>query len=74
VRSHFDVATIVFYFDSEGHVVERDEANERVFVDMDATPTPADPITLSELAGAGDDDLLAGLAAAGHPIRHARDS
>ncbi|MGI8595330.1 MAG: hypothetical protein ACR2ML_13395 [Solirubrobacteraceae bacterium] len=43
VRSHFDVATIVFYFDSEGHVVERDEANERVFVDMNATPTPADP-------------------------------
>ncbi len=26
VRSHFDVATIVFYFDSEGHVVEREEA------------------------------------------------
>jgi hypothetical protein len=26
VRSHFGVATIVFYFDSEGHVVERDEA------------------------------------------------
>jgi len=26
VRSHFDVATVVFYFDSEGLVVERDEA------------------------------------------------
>ena len=26
VRSHFGVPTIVFYFDSEGHVVERDEA------------------------------------------------
>ncbi len=26
VRSHFDVPTIVFYFDSEGHVVEREEA------------------------------------------------
>ncbi|MGI8904388.1 MAG: hypothetical protein ACR2IP_12195 [Solirubrobacteraceae bacterium] len=26
VRSHFDVPTIVFYFDSEGHVVQRDEA------------------------------------------------
>ena len=26
VRSHFDVPTIVFYFDSEGQVVERDEA------------------------------------------------
>lgn len=26
VRSHFDVPTIVFYFDSEGNVVERDEA------------------------------------------------
>ena len=25
VRSHFDVQTIVFYFDSEGHVVEREE-------------------------------------------------
>ena len=25
VRSHFDVRTIVFYFDSEGHVVEREE-------------------------------------------------
>jgi hypothetical protein len=26
VRSHFDVPTIVFYFDGEGHVVDRDEA------------------------------------------------
>jgi len=26
VRSHFDVPTIVFYFDSQGHVVERQEA------------------------------------------------
>ena len=26
VRSHFDVPTIVFYFDSEGQVVEREEA------------------------------------------------
>ena len=26
VRSHFDVPTIVFYFDSAGHVVEREEA------------------------------------------------
>lgn len=26
VRSHFGVPTIVFYFDTEGHVVERDEA------------------------------------------------
>ena len=26
VRSHFHVPTVVFYFDSEGHVVERDEA------------------------------------------------
>ena len=26
VRSHFDVPTIVFYFDGEGHVVGRDEA------------------------------------------------
>ena len=26
VRSQFDVPTIVFYFDSEGHVVEREEA------------------------------------------------
>jgi hypothetical protein len=27
VRSHFDVApVVVFYFDSEGHIVERDEA------------------------------------------------
>jgi hypothetical protein len=26
VRSQFDVSTIVFYFDSEGHVVEREEA------------------------------------------------
>jgi len=26
VRSHFDVPTIVFYFDSEGHVVEREQA------------------------------------------------
>ncbi len=26
VRSHFDVPTIVFYFDDEGHVVEREEA------------------------------------------------
>lgn len=26
VRSHFDVPTVVFYFDSEGQVVERDEA------------------------------------------------
>jgi hypothetical protein len=26
VRSHFDVPTIVFYFDSEGHVVKREEA------------------------------------------------
>jgi hypothetical protein len=28
VRSHFGVPTIVFYFDSEGHVVGRDEAKE----------------------------------------------
>jgi len=26
VRSHFDVPTMVFFFDSEGHVVEREEA------------------------------------------------
>ncbi len=26
VRSHFDVPTIVFYFDDEGHVVKREEA------------------------------------------------
>lgn len=26
VRSHFDVPTTVFYFDSEGHVVQRDDA------------------------------------------------
>ena len=26
VRSHFDVPTIVFYFDSQGHIVERQEA------------------------------------------------
>ncbi len=26
VRSHFDVPTIVFYFDSEGHIVKREEA------------------------------------------------
>jgi len=26
VRSHFDVPTMVFFFDSEGHVVERQEA------------------------------------------------
>ena len=26
VRSHFDVPTIVFYFDAEGHVVEREDA------------------------------------------------
>ena len=26
LRSHFDVPTIVFYFDSDGHVVEREEA------------------------------------------------
>jgi nucleotide-binding universal stress UspA family protein len=26
VRSHFDVPTIVFYFDAEGHVVERENA------------------------------------------------
>ncbi len=26
VRSHFGVPTIAFYFDSEGHVVEREEA------------------------------------------------
>lgn len=26
VRSHFDLPTIVFYFDSEGHIVEREEA------------------------------------------------
>jgi len=26
VRSQFDVPTIVFYFDNEGHVVEREEA------------------------------------------------
>jgi hypothetical protein len=26
VRSHFDVPTIVFYFDGEGHVVEREVA------------------------------------------------
>jgi hypothetical protein len=26
VRSHFDVPTIVFYFDAEGHVVKREEA------------------------------------------------
>jgi len=26
VRSHFDVPTIVFYFDSEGQVIEREEA------------------------------------------------
>jgi thiol-disulfide isomerase/thioredoxin len=26
VRSHFNLPTIVFYFDSEGHVVEREEA------------------------------------------------
>jgi len=25
-RSHFDVPTMVFFFDSEGHVVEREEA------------------------------------------------
>jgi len=29
VRSHFDVATIVLYFDDEGHVVHRDEALKR---------------------------------------------
>ncbi len=33
VRSQFDVATIVFYFDSDGQVVERDEA-------VDAKPDP----------------------------------
>jgi len=26
VRSHFDVPTIAFYFDSDGHVVDREEA------------------------------------------------
>jgi len=26
VRSHFGVPTIVFYFDAEGHVVEREDA------------------------------------------------
>jgi hypothetical protein len=26
VRSHFDVPTIVFYFDGQGHVMKRDEA------------------------------------------------
>jgi hypothetical protein len=26
VRSHFHVPTIVFYFDAEGHVVEREDA------------------------------------------------
>jgi hypothetical protein len=26
VRSHFDVPTTVFYFDSKGHVVQRDDA------------------------------------------------
>jgi hypothetical protein len=28
VRSHFDVPTVVFYFDSQGHIVGRDEDRE----------------------------------------------